>query len=91
MPCCEGHEGQSHVEMHGAHGRHREYRVILGHPGHHGSLDLTGEGGECCGGSAGFSRRFQTREERAAELDAYLAELRAEAQAVEEQLAELRG
>jgi len=48
------------------------------------------ESGECCGGH-GFRRRFETRAERRAVLEAYLAELRAEAQAVEERLAELAG
>ncbi len=37
-----------------------------------------------------FRRRFSTREERMARLEGYLSELRLEAQAVEERLAELR-
>ena len=37
-----------------------------------------------------FRRRFATRDERIARLEAYLSELRSEAQAVEEQIAELR-
>ena len=37
-----------------------------------------------------FRRRFSTREERIARLEDYLSELRLEAQAVEERLAELR-
>ncbi len=56
----------------------------------------------CCGGAScecltegaaafGFRRRFVTREERRKRLEAYLAELKAEAQAVEEQLSELAG
>jgi hypothetical protein len=54
------------------------------------------EGQCCCGkdtcdcGRRGFRRRYQTRAERATELEAYLAELKNEVQAVEEQLAELR-
>lgn len=53
----------------------------------------------CCGmgapGAAGgpgmhFRRRFATREERIARLEAYLKELQAEAKAVEERLAELK-
>ena len=38
-----------------------------------------------------FGRRFWTREERIAHLERYLEALRAEAQAVEERLAELKG
>ncbi len=75
----EGHgprRGQGHGPMHGPGGHH----------GHHG--------GECecgCGGEGrGFHRRFATREERIAHLQEYLNELRAEAQAVEEHIAELR-
>ena len=36
-----------------------------------------------------FRRRFATRDERIARLGTYLSELRSEAQAVEEQIAEL--
>jgi hypothetical protein len=54
-----------------------------------------GEGhGECgCGGgcgSHGFERRYQTKAEQIAELEAYLSELKTEVQAVEEHLADLR-
>ncbi|MCR4391600.1 MAG: hypothetical protein NUV94_02195 [Candidatus Acetothermia bacterium] len=38
----------------------------------------------------GFHRRLLSREERVARLEAYLAELQAEARAVEERIAELR-
>jgi hypothetical protein len=37
-----------------------------------------------------FRRRFATRDERIARLATYLGELRSEAQAVEEQIAELK-
>ena len=37
-----------------------------------------------------FGRRFQSKAEQIAELEAYLAELKAEVQAVEEHLADLR-
>jgi len=49
-------------------------------------------GSSCeCGGHAGhFERRFQTKEEQIAELEAYLNELKTELQAVEEHLADLR-
>jgi len=62
----------------GAGGRHR----------HHG-------GSDCHRGWAGwegpgFRRRFATREERIAELERYLDALRAEAQAVEEHIEELK-
>ena len=44
-----------------------------------------------CGGHAGhFERRFQTKAEQIAELEAYLGELKTEVQAVEEHLADLR-
>jgi hypothetical protein len=39
----------------------------------------------------GFRRRFRTREEQIGELEEYLRELQAEAKAVEERIAELRG
>jgi len=45
---------------------------------------------ECCGGSQHFQRRFQTKAEQIDELEAYLAELKLEMQAVEERLADLR-
>ncbi|HCF58587.1 MAG TPA: hypothetical protein DFS52_11425 [Myxococcales bacterium] len=37
-----------------------------------------------------FNRRFQTKAEQTAELEAYLEELRAEVQAVEERLEDLK-
>ena len=43
-----------------------------------------------CGGNAGhFERRYQTKSEQIAELEAYLDELKIEVQAVEEHLADL--
>jgi hypothetical protein len=48
-------------------------------------------GGDCCGGGQPtFHRRFQTKAEQIAELEAYLADLKTEVQAVEEHLADLR-
>jgi hypothetical protein len=48
-------------------------------------------GCECCGGGdEGFHRRFKTKAEKIAELEAYLADLKTEVQAVEEHLADLR-
>ncbi len=47
----------------------------------------------CCGGASGhggFTRRYQTRAEQAAELESYLKDLRDEVQAVEEKLADLK-
>ncbi|MGD9840468.1 MAG: hypothetical protein AB7U87_02020 [Candidatus Bipolaricaulis sp.] len=44
----------------------------------------------CCDPNIGFRRRFVNREEKIAQLEAYLADLRAEAKAVEEKLAKLR-
>jgi hypothetical protein len=47
--------------------------------------------GSCdCGGHAGyFERRYQTKAEKIAELEAYLGDLKTEVQAVEEHLADL--
>lgn len=45
-------------------------------------------GCSCCQGGA-FRRRYQTKAERKAELESYLAELKTEVQAVEELLAGL--
>lgn len=50
-----------------------------------------GEGGcECGCGDDVFQRRYLTKAEQAAELEAYLAELKLEVQAVEERLADLK-
>jgi hypothetical protein len=66
--------------------------MMCGHDeehGHHGQ-----RGGECgcgCGGEGhGFRRHFATREERIAQLQEYLGDLRAEVQAVEERIAEIK-
>jgi len=47
-------------------------------------------GCECCGGGRAFHRRYQTRAEQIEELEAYLADLKLEVQAVEEHLGDLR-
>lgn len=47
-------------------------------------------GCECCGCMTHFQRRFQTKPEQIEKLEAYLAELKLEVQAVEEYLADLR-
>ena len=47
-------------------------------------------GCDCCGSGHHFQRRFQTKAEQIEELEAYLAELKLEVQAVEEHLADLR-
>ena len=67
-----------------------------GHGHRHGSDCGCGCGCDCdesctcsCHGG-GFERRYQTKAEQTAELEAYLAELKAEVQAVEEHLADLR-
>jgi hypothetical protein len=68
------------------------------HPNHHHDCECEGEGhacscgGECecgCHGGHHFERRFQTKAEQIAELEAYLADLKTEVQAVEEHLADL--
>ena len=45
---------------------------------------------ECGGNDGGFERRYQTKAEKIADLEAYLSELKTEVQAVEEHLADLR-
>ncbi|MEW6094008.1 MAG: hypothetical protein AB1531_08600 [Chloroflexota bacterium] len=58
----------------------------------HGNCEC-GEGCSCgcdCCGEGHFHRRFQTKAEQTEALEAYLAELRLEVQAVEERLADLR-
>jgi hypothetical protein len=47
-------------------------------------------GCEYCCGEGRFERRYLTKAEQAAELEAYLADLKLEVQAVEERLADLR-
>ena len=53
-------------------------------------------GCDCCQGSCDchsggrFQRRYQTKAEQIAELEAYLGELKTEVQAVEERLVDLR-
>ncbi len=47
-------------------------------------------GGGCCCGNGRFQRRYQTKAEQITELEEYLGELKAEVQAVEERLADLR-
>lgn len=43
-----------------------------------------------CDSNGFFERRYQTKAEQIAELEAYLSELKLEVQAVEERLADLR-
>jgi len=64
-------------------------------PGKNGTCDCGGEcscdcGCDCCKGGGRFHRRYQTKAEQIAELEAYLADLKTEVQAVEERLADLR-
>ena len=58
----------------------------------HGHACGCGEDACECGCHSGhhFERRFQTKAEQIAELEAYLADLKTEVQAVEEHLADLR-
>ena len=60
--------------------------------GHHGHSCSCGEGDCGCSCHSGhhFERRYQTKAEQIAELEAYLTDLKAEVQAVEEHLADLR-
>jgi hypothetical protein len=51
-----------------------------------------GQAGCCCNsGRGGFHRRYRSKAEVIAELESYLAELKTEAQAVEERIKEIRG
>ncbi len=69
------------------HGRHH-HRHEGGGCGE--SCECKGGGGQCGCGNGGFRRRYQTKGEQISELEGYLAELKAEVQAVEERLADLR-
>ncbi len=72
-------------ERHGhRHGHHRHHGCGCGE-----SCDCEG-GGQCSCGDGEFERRYQTKAEQVAELEKYLGALKAEVQAVEEQLADLR-
>jgi hypothetical protein len=56
----------------------------------HGRAWHHGHGAERREPRPSFRRRFATREERIARLETYLGDLRAETQAVEEQIAEMQ-
>jgi len=60
------------------------------HPHHHAGACCCAPHRDPWGRERAFSRRFATREERIAWLEQYLRELRAEAQAVEERIAEMK-
>jgi len=90
MCCCDTGGHHHHHRHHGQGGEHHWER------GHHGGCECgcRDEGGDCCQGDehhGGFRRRYQSKAEVIAGLEAYLAELKAEVQAVEERLSELRG
>ena len=72
--------GHGPCGRHGGHGR-RPFGRRHAHP-------RMGRRGGPAGGR-GFRRRFATREEQVSALEDYLGDLRAEAQAVEEHIAEL--
>jgi hypothetical protein len=76
--CCN--EGHGHH-----HGRHHGGGCEGG-----GCSCSCGGGSECECGNSGFERHFQTKAEQIAELEEYLGDLKAEVQAVEERLADLR-
>jgi hypothetical protein len=79
MCCCE--TGEHHHHQH-----HGSHRCECGCSAEHG------EHAGCChdGGHHGFRRCYRGKAEVIPELESYLAELKAEAQAVEERLNELR-
>lgn len=76
--CCNEEHGHRHQH-------HRHHSCGCGD-----SCGCEGGGCECGYGKGGFHRRYQTKAEQIAELEQYLGELRAEVQAVEERLADLR-
>jgi hypothetical protein len=78
--CGQGYQGGQGCESHSRYGCHGDCRCRDRGEGHHA----------CEGKRHGFHRRFRSKAERIAELEGYLAELKAEAQAVEERLADLR-
>lgn len=83
MCCCRGHGYHScccHCGCH--HGHHCGCSHDCCDGGHHCTCYETGVGS--------FRRRYRTHAERIADLEAYLADLKAEVQAVEEHLNELR-
>jgi hypothetical protein len=77
MHCEEGHGHRHH--------HHRHHGCECGE-----GCRCESSGCECGCGSGGFRRRYQTKEEQITELEEYLGTLKAEVQAVEEQLADLR-
>ncbi len=82
------HERYEHQRRHGDECGCEERRAHRYHE--HGPMHGHGGERECGCGDRRFHRRFATRQERIARLQEYLAELRAEAQAVEERIAELQ-
>ncbi len=88
MCCNEGHGHRHH--------QHRHHECECGERCDCKSSECEcGEGchgkdGGCKCGSGKFRRRYRTQAEQLSELEEYLAELKAEVQAVEEKVAELR-
>ncbi len=82
-------------ERHGHHHRHHHHGCRCGEGGRCECEREDGGGhGErycCCSEDGGFRRRYKTRAEQIAELETYLADLKAEVQAAEERLGVLRG
>ena len=81
--CAEGHHGGGECGCGSSHG------------GNECNCGGTCDCGSChcgndCGCAGHFQRRFRTKAEQIAELEAYLGELKLEVQAVEEMLADLR-
>ena len=102
MCCCEPREHHHHGH-HGHHHHHRHHgspgctcHSEREHPAgcecgcRCGPRHDVQECGCRDGGQGGFHRRFRSKAEVIAELESYLTELKAEAQAVEERLNELR-
>ncbi len=72
-----------------------EHHVHHGHHSHHSHCAPMAHSGCCCGPTVGRAagrseRHFPTREERIAQLEAYVQGLEREAEAVEERIAALR-
>jgi hypothetical protein len=73
--------------MRGTHKWHQHHRHLHRHGG---EAWQQGYRAEQRAPGRSFRRRFATRDERIAHLETYLGELQAEAQAVEERIAELQ-
>jgi hypothetical protein len=92
---CGGHGGEEREEQCGCGGHHGHHQEQHHGPHHHDHCSCGCHHSPGCrcegeGRAYGFQRRFRSRVEQVAELEAYLKELEAEAQGVRERMEELR-